>query len=48
MTNPLFKPPHEHEWEESEVNCEDCGSHNAVCCVGCGEVLDLVYDDDPR
>jgi hypothetical protein len=37
-----------HDWEESEVGCDDCGTHPAVRCDHCGQVLDLVYETDPR
>lgn len=38
----------DHEWADSEVGCEDCGSHSAVRCENCDAILDLVYHDDPR
>ena len=31
------------QWEETEVNCEDCGSHLAVRCPECGEAFDHVW-----
>lgn len=37
-----------HAWEETEVGCDDCGTHPAVRCDACGQVLDLIYEDDPR
>lgn len=38
----------EHDWEEVEVGCEDCGDHPAVWCEECGTLVDLVMQDDPR
>ena len=31
------------EWTESEVGCEDCGSHAAMVCPECGEKFDHVH-----
>ena len=31
------------EWEETEVFCEDCGSHPASRCPRCDEVFDEIY-----
>lgn len=28
---------------DHEVSCSDCGSHEAVQCVNCGEYFDSVY-----
>jgi hypothetical protein len=50
---------HVHTWVETEVGCEDCGSHEALICDGEGEcpvveehgdmgTIDLVMNDDPR
>lgn len=33
------------EWENTEVGCEDCGSHKAKECPNCGAVYDTVFDD---
>lgn len=33
-------------WEETEVGCEDCGTHPAVRCPACGEAVDAIYNDD--
>lgn len=33
------------EWEETEIYCEDCGSHLAMKCPKCKEYLDNVYSD---
>jgi len=34
--------PHS-EWTESEVGCEDCGSHSAIRCRKCDEDFDHVW-----
>lgn len=31
------------EWRESEVGCEDCGTHAAMRCPRCGELFDHVH-----
>lgn len=33
------------DWVETEVACEDCGSHEAYKCPKCGEPIDIVYND---
>lgn len=33
------------EWQESEVYCEDCGSHAAMMCPKCEERFDHVYQE---
>ena len=33
----------EDEWVETEVACEDCGSHSAYECPRCGWMFDTVY-----
>ena len=35
----------ENEWEKTEVDCEDCGSHEALRCPNlvCDEVFDTIY-----
>ena len=33
------------EWEETEVGCELCGSHDALRCPRCKEDVDLIYSD---
>jgi hypothetical protein len=38
----------EHEWEEIEVVCGACGSHDGLWCEYCGTLIDLASDDDPR
>lgn len=38
----------DHVWEETEVGCEDCGSHRAIQCEECYLTVDLVMRDDPR
>lgn len=30
------------EWAQTEVGCEDCGSHDALKCPKCGECFDHV------
>lgn len=30
-------------WTETEVGCEDCGSHPAIKCPFCEECVDWVY-----
>lgn len=35
----------EKEWTESEVGCEDCGSHSAMQCPECGHRIDMVFSD---
>jgi hypothetical protein len=37
-----------HEWVDTEVNCEICGEHPSVVCSVCGDVIDVVFEDDPR
>lgn len=51
---------HEHRWEAAEVYCPDLdcslinndglphASHPAVACEGCGGVVDLIREEDPR
>ncbi len=34
------------DWLESEVECEDCGSHGALRCPSCGEDFDHVWGYD--
>ena len=31
------------DWEECEVYCEDCGSHEARSCPNCDERFDAVW-----
>lgn len=31
------------EWTETEVGCEDCGSHSAIRCPKCDEAQDHVW-----
>lgn len=31
------------DWEECEVGCEDCGSHDGIKCPHCGEAYDYVW-----
>lgn len=33
-------------WQECEVGCEDCGSHQAIKCPECGEGFDHVWGYD--
>lgn len=33
---------HEPEWRQTEVGCDDCGSHSAIICDVCGEYFDAV------
>jgi hypothetical protein len=35
----------EEEWRESEVSCEDCGSHPSRVCPKCFEHIDTVYKE---
>ena len=35
----------EDELGNTEVDCEDCGSHCAFLCEHCKEVVDLVFKD---
>lgn len=38
-----------HEWTAGwELGCDDCGSHPAVHCPVCGDVRDLIMEEDPR
>jgi len=32
-------------WRKGDVHCEDCGSHEAICCPECDEWFDSVYSD---
>jgi hypothetical protein len=41
-------PDCDHDWETTEVGCEDCGSHPGLRCRLCDGVSDLIYSDDPR
>lgn len=34
------------EWIESEVDCEDCGSHSAIRCPKCDEDFDHVWSKE--
>ena len=34
---------HHEEWAEGRVSCEECGSHVAMVCPGCGEEFDHVW-----
>lgn len=38
----------EHEWTETDRECEICGEHDALICYKCCAAVDLVYYDDPR
>lgn len=40
--------PAGHTWVDGEVYCEDCGPHPAVYCLTCSEIVDLVWEADPR
>ncbi len=31
------------EWKDTEVGCEDCGSHAAIECPECGKTFDHVW-----
>ena len=33
------------DYKETEVGCEDCGSHPALECPKCEEVMDTIYKD---
>ena len=33
----------ENDWWETEVACDDCGSHPAIVCPTCEEVFDGVF-----
>jgi len=33
------------EFDETEIGCEDCGSHEALKCPKCDELIDLVYNE---
>jgi len=35
------------DWYETEVGCEDCGSHIAVGCPLCRNAFDTVFYDTP-
>lgn len=30
-------------WEETEVGCEDCGSHPALRCPKCDTGIDMIF-----
>jgi len=34
------------DWQEVEVDCELCGTHDAISCPSCFEAFDHVYCDD--
>lgn len=36
----------EEAWKESEVGCEDCGSHPSLICPKCEEHTDCVINSD--
>lgn len=38
--------PCEHDWSETDVYCEDCGSHTGWICEECYDVLDAVWDHE--
>ena len=38
----------DHEWEEADIECDICGSHNALFCRKCLTFTDLTMEDDPR
>ena len=38
---------HVHQWHDSEIYCEDCGTHPAAVC-DCGAAVDLIFFPDPR
>ncbi|HEY1700814.1 MAG TPA: hypothetical protein VGG75_13975 [Trebonia sp.] len=40
--------PAGHTWVDSETYCEVCESHPAVYCRTCSEIVDLIWDADPR
>lgn len=33
-------------WEDLEVYCESCGSHDARKCPACGQAFDSVFGDE--
>jgi len=33
------------EWDNSEVLCDDCGTHPALVCPKCKEPIDQIFDD---
>jgi hypothetical protein len=37
-----------HDWSDVEMYCEDCGTHPAIFCETCGQLIDLAMEDDPR
>jgi predicted amidophosphoribosyltransferase len=34
------------DWTETEIGCEDCGTHMAILCPKCGIIFDTVYIDN--
>lgn len=36
----------QHVWIETDLYCEDCGSHFGVICDECLETYDSVWDDE--
>jgi hypothetical protein len=35
----------EDDWEETEVGCDDCGTHPARECPACGVVVDIIWSE---
>ena len=40
-----FKETDEEKFRDTEVGCEDCGSHSAIECPKCGKCYDHVWGD---
>lgn len=36
---------HHEKWEESFIDCEICGDHDAMICPNCNESLDRVFTE---
>lgn len=32
-------------WRNTEVGCEDCGSHPAIACPECDEIYDMIHNN---
>ncbi len=32
------------EFTDTEVGCDDCGSHGALLCPKCNKAMDLIYN----
>lgn len=38
----------DHDWQPVELDCIDCGTHDGLYCALCYEMIDFIWDEDPR